>query len=67
MQLEHAEPGGQAYLDAGLVLLDRADTLIAVWDGQQARGTGGTGEVVEEARARGIAVVVVWPEGYERL
>jgi hypothetical protein len=67
VQLDHAEPGAQAYLDAGLVLLDRADTLIAIWDGQQARGTGGTGEVVEEARSRGIDVVIVWPEGYERL
>lgn len=64
--LEHGDPGGDAYLAAGLELLDRSDRLIAVWDGEEARGTGGTGEIVDAARARGLVVAVVWPPGYSR-
>ena len=45
-----------AYLAAGLAVLDRADVLVAIWDGEAARGRGGTAEIVEEARLRGVAV-----------
>jgi hypothetical protein len=65
-RLDHDEPAADAYLEAGLEVLDRSDVLIAVWDGEQARGTGGTAEIVAAARARGIDVVVLWPEGYDR-
>jgi hypothetical protein len=44
----------EAYLAAGIYLLDHCDVLIAVWDGQQAQGTSGTGEIVQEARRRGM-------------
>jgi hypothetical protein len=53
----------EAYLAAGLAVLDRSDLLVAVWDGGAARGVGGTADIVDAARARGIEVVVVWPEG----
>src|SRR5947209_1881436 len=36
----------QAYEAAGLYVLDHADALIAIWDGQAAQGTGGTGGIV---------------------
>jgi uncharacterized phage-like protein YoqJ len=65
-ELAHNDPGADAYLAAGLELLDRSDRLIAVWDGEEARGTGGTGEIVDAALARGVVVAVVWPEGYSR-
>jgi len=65
-ELGYGDPGGDAYLAAGMELLDRSDRLIAVWDGEGARGTGGTGEVVDAALARGLVVAVVWPEGYSR-
>lgn len=45
-----------AYAEGGLAMLDRADVLIAVWDGREARGLGGTAEVVGEARRRGLPV-----------
>lgn len=64
--LDHDAPGEAAYLEAGLEVLSRSDRLIAVWDGEPARGTGGTAEIVEAARDRGVAVVVLWPDGYER-
>lgn len=64
--LDHAEAGPPAYLDAGREVLARSDVLLALWDGAPARGTGGTAEIVDAAREQGTAVVVVWPEGYER-
>jgi len=38
-----------AYLAAGERVVDLSDVMIAVWDGQPARGTGGTAEIVEYA------------------
>jgi hypothetical protein len=57
----------QAYEAANAVLLERADRLMAVWDGQPPSGKGGgTADTVVMARAAGIPVDVVWPEGAER-
>jgi hypothetical protein len=47
-------------------MIDHADELYAVWDGQPARGHGGTADVVTYARQRGVSVRVIWPEGAER-
>jgi len=46
----------QGYVAVGKALLDRSDMLIAIWDGEPPQ-PGGTGEVVREARERGIPVV----------
>lgn len=57
----------QAYEAANAVLLERADRLMAVWDGRSPSGKGGgTADVVVEARGMGLPVDVVWPEGSER-
>jgi hypothetical protein len=53
-------------MDASLRMLEQADELVTVWDGQPARGHGGTADVVAAARDRGIPVPVVWPEGVRR-
>lgn len=60
------ESNPDAYLAAGEHILDSADALYAVWDGRPAGGLGGTGDVVQAARERGLPVTVVWPEGAER-
>ncbi len=56
------------YLLAGQAVVDRCDVLIAVWDGEPARGRGGTAEVAAYARDRKgetgnelCAVIVVDP------
>jgi hypothetical protein len=49
----------EAYRAAGIVVLDRCDVLVAVWDGRPAQGAGGTAEIVELARARGLPVAWV--------
>lgn len=64
--LEFEEPGPAAYLAAGRAVLARSETVIAVWDGEPARGSGGTAQIVAQARARGIEVHVLWPDGYVR-
>ncbi|GAA3815774.1 hypothetical protein ACFS5L_03070 [Streptomyces phyllanthi] len=59
--------GRQAYEAANAVLVERADRLVAVWDGSPPTGKGGgTADTVLEARAAGVAVEVVWPEGAAR-
>jgi hypothetical protein len=48
-----------AYLAAGIEVLDRSEALLAIWDGQGARGRGGTAEIVAEARARALPLTWV--------
>lgn len=57
--LDYTKVGREAYLAAGLSILDRCDVLFAVWDGEESRGDGGTADVVRRARARGVPVVVI--------
>jgi len=42
-----------AYAAVGHYVLDRCDVLVAVWDGQPARGQGGTADIVSVARSLG--------------
>jgi len=49
----------EAYLDCGLETVNRADVLLAVWDGEPARGKGGTADVVEYAMSLGKPVIVI--------
>ena len=63
---DHRESTSEAHMDASRLMIDKADHLIAVWDGQPARGYAGTADVVEYARGRGVPVSVVWPEGAYR-
>jgi hypothetical protein len=65
-QLTHVESDSTAHMDASNIMLGLADSLMAVWDGQPARGFGGTADVVNEAQQRGLLVVVVWPAGAVR-
>lgn len=56
-----------AYEDANRTLLQRADRLVAVWNGEPPTGKGGgTADTVIEARAVGLPVDVVWPDGASR-
>ncbi|MFE9622547.1 hypothetical protein [Streptomyces sp. NPDC006527] len=56
-----------AYDAANAVLVERADRLVAVWNGEPPSGRGGgTADAVRDARAAGVPVEVVWPEGAGR-
>lgn len=58
---DYGEPSEFAFLQAGKLVSDMSDLLIAVWNGQKARGMGGTGDIVQYARTKGKAVVHVNP------
>jgi len=65
--MPHETANRQAYEAANAVLLERADRLVAVWNGQPPGGKGGgTADVVYQARAAGVPVDVVWPDGATR-
>lgn len=66
IRLDNVRSDSEAHMQASTVMLDEADELIAVWDGQPARGYGGTADVVRLARHRNIPVTVIWPEGAHR-
>jgi len=48
---------GAAYEAVGRAVLERADALIAVWDGDDAAGRGGTAQMVAEASARHLPII----------
>jgi hypothetical protein len=50
---------GDSYLAAGRVVLNQSDLLIAIWDGKESQGTGGTEQIVHEALQRGIPTLWV--------
>jgi hypothetical protein len=49
----------EGYEQGGHYVVERCDVLLAVWDGQEAQGQGGTGEIVARAREQGKPVVIV--------
>lgn len=48
-----------AYGQAGSVVLNQSDILVAVWDGADAAGTGGTVDTLEEAISYRVPVICV--------
>lgn len=44
----------KSYLAAGIEIVDNCDILVAIWDGRKAQGIGGTEEIVQLARQKGL-------------
>lgn len=65
-RLPFTESTSESHMEASKAMIDQADELFAVWDGQPARGYGGTADVVAYAREHGTPVRVIWPHGAER-
>lgn len=61
---ERLNPRDEAasYLAAGYMTLKQSDVMIAIWDGEGARGLGGTGMIVEAAVQQGIPTVWIHSE-----
>jgi hypothetical protein len=53
----------EAYERAGRYVVDRCDALIALWDGEESRGRGGTAEIVGYAMERGVPIAWVHTVG----
>ncbi|WP_345494345.1 hypothetical protein [Nocardia callitridis] len=64
--LDREESDSEAHQAGSVRMLEEADELLAVWDGQPARGYGGTADVVAAARDRAMPVTVIWPVGATR-
>ncbi len=54
-----------AYLDCGIETVNGSDVLIAVWDGDSARGKGGTADVVQYAKSTGKPVMIIDADTHE--
>ncbi len=53
-----SETRNAAYTAAGRKVTEESNVLLALWDGEEARGEGGTGQMVEEAL--GLHRLVIW-------
>jgi hypothetical protein len=62
----YRESNAEAHMAASRLMVDSADRLIAVWDGQPARSFGGTADVVAYAQKKRLPVAVIWPAGASR-
>jgi len=47
--LQRKQTDEDSYFEAGKKVVDRAELLIAVWDGKPAKGLGGTADIVDYA------------------
>ncbi len=47
----------ESYQTVGRMVLMQSDVLIAIWDGEDAKGKGGTGQIVNESHIHEIPVV----------
>lgn len=65
-RLPYPESTPEAHMAASLLLVERSDLLLAVWDGQPARSFAGTADVVAYARQLNVLVKIVWPPGSAR-
>jgi hypothetical protein len=59
IEMSPATTRAQAYEAAGEHVLNHSDVLVTIWDGRDAQGRGGTGEMVARARRRGIPIAWV--------
>ena len=57
--IDDARSRGDAFEIAGRYVVDGSDVLIAIWNGREAAGQGGTAEIVHYARESGRALVVI--------
>lgn len=60
------ETDEQAYMVGSEIPVGLAGQLLAVWDGQLARGYRGTAYVMTYAEQSGVPVRVIWPEEARR-
>jgi hypothetical protein len=64
--LNYSKPSEDAFFAAGRAVVDMCDYLIAVWDGEKARGHGGTADIVAYAGRKQKRIEIIWPEGITR-
>jgi hypothetical protein len=66
IELPFAASTEEAFWAAGRKVVELADEMLAVWDGEKSGGLGGTGDVVAFAREQNVPVTVIWPPNSSR-
>jgi hypothetical protein len=61
-QLPFTEPSETAFYNAGKEIVDRSDMIFALWNGQPAKGLGGTGDIVKYALSINRKVLHINPK-----
>jgi hypothetical protein len=59
-------PSNEAFLEAGRRVVIQSELMIVAWDEQEARGKGGTADIVHYAEQLGRPIRNVWPKGVAR-
>lgn len=62
-----SELRNRSYLAVGQSIVRRAETLVAIWDGHESGGKGGTAEIVEFALRSGTPVVWICSHAPEKV
>ena len=50
-------PCEEAYWEAGKTIVDNSDLVFAIWNGKEAKGLGGTGDIVKYAMSKGKTIL----------
>jgi len=65
IHLDYPSPSEEAFLNAGQYIVDCVDMICAVWDGEPAKGTGGTADIVTYARSKNKIIIHLNPKTYQ--
>lgn len=63
--LDYPTPSEEAFLNAGQYIVDCIDTICAVWDGEPAKGSGGTADIVNYAESKNKTIIHFNPKTYQ--
>jgi hypothetical protein len=61
IKLRFEKPTETAFYEAGKQVVDSSDIVIAIWNGQKAKGLGGTGDIVKYAISKGRKIIHINP------
>ncbi len=65
-RLDHSGPSQAAFYDAGKRVVQLSQLIVAVWDSHEAKGVGGTADIVAFATEHKKPIEVIWPAGIDR-
>lgn len=57
INLSFENPSEEAYWEAGKTIVDSSDLVLAIWNGKEAEGLGGTGDIVKYAMSKGKTIL----------
>ena len=56
-------PGkNDAFKSAGMYMVDNSDLLIALWDGKTNHGKGGTKDIIDYAKEKGVSIIIIYTD-----